>query len=157
MNSAASCTIVCLLCLFTAFLTGTFGILQKQITACMVTGVMYMLAGMYSFMTWTVVHVNSLKINQEHKPKQRNEIPNLTSKETECYCAFGAQLIVKYHALLDFTLWTAVFCCFTLVIMHTKINYMQEDCYELDPVDLVKTLCEARDVTVRLYTSLLRE
>ena len=45
MNSSASCTIVCLLCLFTAFLTGTFGVLQKQITACMVTGVMYMLSG----------------------------------------------------------------------------------------------------------------
>ena len=36
--------------------------------------------------------------------------------------------------------------------MHTKINYMQDDCYELDPVDLTdKSLCEARDVTVRLY------
>ena len=47
MNSAASCTIVSLLCLFTAFVTGSFGLIQKQVTACMVTGVMYMLSGEY--------------------------------------------------------------------------------------------------------------
>ena len=44
--------------------------------------------------------------------------------------------------------FSAVFCCFTLVIMHTKINYMQNDCYELDPVSLHGKLCDARKVTV---------
>ncbi len=45
MNSACSCSIVCLLCLLTALITGLFGIIQKQVSACMVTSTMYMLAG----------------------------------------------------------------------------------------------------------------
>lgn len=45
--------------------------------------------------------------------------------------------------------FAALFCIFTLVIMHTKINYMEQDCYELDPLYLLSgTMCHARDVTV---------
>ena len=42
------------MCLFTAAVTGTFGILQKQYTACMVTGVMYVVAGEYIY---TYIHI----------------------------------------------------------------------------------------------------
>ena len=48
-NSAASCFIVTLLCLFTAVITGAIGLLVKQVSACMVTGVMYIVAGQKYF------------------------------------------------------------------------------------------------------------
>ena len=44
-NSAASCTIVAVLCLATSAVIGVFGIAKKQASACMVTGVLYCIAG----------------------------------------------------------------------------------------------------------------
>ena len=44
-NNATSCTIVALLCLTAAIIMGGLGIWQKQVSACMVTGVMYIVAG----------------------------------------------------------------------------------------------------------------
>ena len=44
-NSAASCFIVSLIDLAAAAAVGTFAIIQKQVSACMVTGVLYCMAG----------------------------------------------------------------------------------------------------------------
>jgi len=44
-NSAISCVIVTLLCLIAAACTGFFGVWKKQVSACMVTGVMYSVSG----------------------------------------------------------------------------------------------------------------
>ena len=44
-NSAASCIIVSILCLLTAAIIGAISIWQKQVSACMVTGVMYVVSG----------------------------------------------------------------------------------------------------------------
>ena len=49
-NSASSCNIVSLMCLFTAAITGTFGVINKQVTAGMVTGVMYVVSGQYIYL-----------------------------------------------------------------------------------------------------------
>ena len=47
-NSAASCFIVSLIDLAAAAGVGTFAIIQKQVSACMVTGVLYCMAGRLS-------------------------------------------------------------------------------------------------------------
>ena len=44
-NSAASCFIVSLIDLAAAAGVGTLAIVQKQVSACMVTGVLYCMAG----------------------------------------------------------------------------------------------------------------
>lgn len=46
-NLSISCALVCLILLAAAGLLGTFGLCQKQISAILITGVMYLLAGMY--------------------------------------------------------------------------------------------------------------
>lgn len=47
-NLSISCSLVCLIILGSAALLGAFGICQRQISAILVTGVMYLLAGMAS-------------------------------------------------------------------------------------------------------------
>jgi uncharacterized membrane protein YjjP (DUF1212 family) len=46
-NSAASCCIVGVLSLATAVITGSFGVWHRQLSACMITGVMYIVAGKF--------------------------------------------------------------------------------------------------------------
>lgn len=50
-NLSISCSLVCLIILGSAALLGAFGICQRQISAILVTGVMYLLAGMTSLAT----------------------------------------------------------------------------------------------------------
>ena len=49
-NSAASCFIVSLIDLAAAAGVGTLAIVQKQVSACMVTGVLYCMAGRWQRM-----------------------------------------------------------------------------------------------------------
>lgn len=44
-NLSISCAMVCVILLASAALLGTFGIMQRQISAVLITGVMYILAG----------------------------------------------------------------------------------------------------------------
>ena len=44
-NSAASCNIVSVMCLFAAAVIGSVGVWRKQVAAFMVTGVMYIVSG----------------------------------------------------------------------------------------------------------------
>lgn len=46
-NLSISCALVCLIVLGSAALVGTFGVCKHQISAVLVTGVMYLLAGMF--------------------------------------------------------------------------------------------------------------
>lgn len=46
-NLSISCALVCLIVLGSAALVGAFGVCKHQISAVLVTGVMYLLAGMY--------------------------------------------------------------------------------------------------------------
>lgn len=55
-NSAASCFIVSLIDLSAAAIVGTFAIIQKQVSACMVTGVLYSMAGLFAVFGLTIFH-----------------------------------------------------------------------------------------------------
>lgn len=44
-NLSISCAMVCVILLASAALLGTFGIIKRQISAVLITGVMYILAG----------------------------------------------------------------------------------------------------------------
>lgn len=46
-NLSISCALVCLIILGCSALVGAFGVLKHQISAVLVTGVMYLLAGTY--------------------------------------------------------------------------------------------------------------
>lgn len=56
-NLSISCALVCLIILGSAALLGAFGVCQRQISAILITGVMYLLAGklfMYVYMFFLV-------------------------------------------------------------------------------------------------------
>jgi len=55
-NLAIACAMVCLILLSAAVLVGLFGILRPQISAVLVTGVIYVLAGTFALFTLTIVH-----------------------------------------------------------------------------------------------------
>jgi uncharacterized membrane protein YjjP (DUF1212 family) len=47
-NLSISCALVCLIILASSALVGVFGVLKHQISAVLVTGVMYLLAGQWA-------------------------------------------------------------------------------------------------------------
>lgn len=55
-NLAIACALVCLILLGAAVLVGLFGVLRPQISAVLVTGVIYMLAALFALFTLTIVH-----------------------------------------------------------------------------------------------------
>ncbi|KAK3579250.1 hypothetical protein CHS0354_033327 [Potamilus streckersoni] len=55
-NSAASCVIVSLINLAVAAIVGTISIVQRQVSACMVTGVLYGTAGLFCAFGLTIFH-----------------------------------------------------------------------------------------------------
>lgn len=48
-NLSISCAMVCVILLASAALLGAFGIIKRQISAVLITGVMYILAGIVIF------------------------------------------------------------------------------------------------------------
>ncbi|XP_060521711.1 uncharacterized protein LOC132699168 isoform X1 [Cylas formicarius] len=64
-NLSISCALVCLIILGSAALVGAFGVFQHQISAVLVTGVMYLLAASFALFTLTIIHFKRLHI----KPK----------------------------------------------------------------------------------------
>lgn len=57
-NLSISCSLVCLIILGSAALVGAFGVCQRQISAILITGVMYLLAGMYWNLYFTMEYSN---------------------------------------------------------------------------------------------------
>lgn len=55
-NSLASCFIVCVIDLFAAIVLGTFAIMKKQVPACMITGVLYSMSGLFATFGLIVFH-----------------------------------------------------------------------------------------------------
>ncbi|XP_053982109.1 uncharacterized protein LOC128887194 [Hylaeus anthracinus] len=55
-NLSISCSLVCLIILSTAVLIGFFGLCRHQISAVLVTGVMYLLAATFALFTLTIIH-----------------------------------------------------------------------------------------------------
>ena len=63
-NLSISCALVCLIILGSAALVGTFGICQRQVSAVLVTGVMYLLAG--NFKSFSKMYYIFKKIFLQH-------------------------------------------------------------------------------------------
>ncbi|XP_046988639.1 uncharacterized protein LOC124594320 [Schistocerca americana] len=55
-NLSISCALVCLIVLGSAALVGAFGVLRHQISAVLITGVMYLLAATFAMFTLTIMH-----------------------------------------------------------------------------------------------------
>ncbi|XP_071568040.1 uncharacterized protein [Temnothorax nylanderi] len=55
-NLSISCSLVCLIILGCAALIGFFGLCRHQISAVLVTGVMYLLAATFALFTLTIIH-----------------------------------------------------------------------------------------------------
>ncbi|XP_039290892.1 uncharacterized protein LOC111054535 isoform X2 [Nilaparvata lugens] len=64
-NLSISCALVCLIILGSSALVGSFGVLKHQISAVLVTGVMYLLAATFALFTLTIIHLK----RQQSKPK----------------------------------------------------------------------------------------
>lgn len=64
-NLSISCALVCLIILGSAALVGAFGVCQHQISAVLVTGVMYLLAASFALFTLTIIHFK----RTNHKPR----------------------------------------------------------------------------------------
>ncbi|XP_032678800.1 uncharacterized protein LOC116847667 isoform X2 [Odontomachus brunneus] len=63
-NLSISCSLVCLIILGCAALIGFFGLCMHQISAVLVTGVMYLLAATFALFTLTIIH---FKRAQDHR------------------------------------------------------------------------------------------
>ncbi|XP_076233950.1 uncharacterized protein LOC143178903 [Calliopsis andreniformis] len=55
-NLSISCSLVCLIILGTAVFIGFFGLCRHQMSAVLVTGVMYLLAATFALFTLTIIH-----------------------------------------------------------------------------------------------------
>ncbi|XP_072931528.1 uncharacterized protein [Epargyreus clarus] len=55
-NLSISCALVCLIVLGSAALVGIFGVCKHQISAVLITGVMYLLAGLFAMFTLMIIH-----------------------------------------------------------------------------------------------------
>ncbi|XP_063710095.1 uncharacterized protein LOC134838483 [Culicoides brevitarsis] len=60
-NLSISCSLVCLIILGSAALVGAFGVCQRQLSAILVTGVMYLLAALFAVFTLTIIHFKRYK------------------------------------------------------------------------------------------------
>ncbi|KAL4708711.1 hypothetical protein ACJJTC_017390 [Scirpophaga incertulas] len=60
-NLSISCALVCLIVLGSAALVGAFGICKHQISAVLVTGVMYLLAGLFAMFTLMIIHCKRIQ------------------------------------------------------------------------------------------------
>ncbi|XP_037025799.1 uncharacterized protein LOC119067125 [Bradysia coprophila] len=56
-NLSISCSLVCMIILGSAALVGAFGVCQRQISAILVTGVMYLLAALFGLFTLMIIYV----------------------------------------------------------------------------------------------------
>lgn len=65
-NLAIACATVCLILLGAAVLVGIFGVFRPQISAVLVTGVIYMLATLFAVFTLAIVHL-------KHKNRKARE------------------------------------------------------------------------------------
>ncbi|XP_049868895.1 uncharacterized protein LOC126368785 [Pectinophora gossypiella] len=60
-NLSISCALVCLIVLGSAALVGAFGVCKHQISAVLITGVMYLLAGLFAMFTLMIIHFKRIQ------------------------------------------------------------------------------------------------
>ncbi|CAH0563468.1 unnamed protein product [Brassicogethes aeneus] len=77
-NLSISCALVCLIILGSAALVGAFGVFQHQISAVLVTGVMYLLAASFALFTLTIIHFKRLH-NRPHVEETDGTVDGVVS------------------------------------------------------------------------------
>ncbi|XP_063235194.1 uncharacterized protein LOC134538102 [Bacillus rossius redtenbacheri] len=82
-NLSISCALVCLIVLGSAALVGAFGVFTHQISAVLVTGVMYLLAATFALFTLTILHF------KRHQVKSRPE-----GRPLQCDASSAAAMLV---------------------------------------------------------------
>ncbi|KAJ2937883.1 hypothetical protein O0L34_g18706 [Tuta absoluta] len=65
-NLSISCALVCLIVLGSAALVGAFGVCKHQISAVLITGVMYLLAGLFAMFTLMIIHFKRIQRRGSH-------------------------------------------------------------------------------------------
>ncbi|XP_055612067.1 uncharacterized protein LOC129758563 isoform X1 [Uranotaenia lowii] len=124
-NLSISCSLVCLIILGSAALVGAFGVCQRQISAVLVTGVMYLLAALFALFTLMIIH---FKRQQGRPPTETDftvSIDGVVASKSDLMYAqplLDARIIVTAWSL-DLGWGGVVLCAFTsfLWILLSKI------------------------------------
>ncbi|XP_069685949.1 uncharacterized protein [Periplaneta americana] len=96
-NLSISCALVCLIILGSSALVGAFGVLKHQISAVLVTGVMYLLAATFAMFTLTIIHFKRQQVKQK---------PEKTA--ADCLLAGGVAMLIDgiFTARVFTTSWS---------------------------------------------------
>lgn len=122
-NSAASCFIVSLIDLSAAVAVGTFAIIQKQVSACMVTGVLYCMAGLFSVFGLTIFHTKMYYETYQCYSFDREKLPGLAcdARQVEIGWAIPMLWVGVVMCVIAFGLWIFVTRAFRVIKSKTMI------------------------------------
>ena len=88
-NLAIACAMVCLILLSAAILVGLFGIMRPQVSAVLVTGVIYVLAAVFALFTLTIVHL-------KHKNRKMYELLDIWTRLIDKNEEFQQARVILY-------------------------------------------------------------
>ncbi|KAL3877094.1 hypothetical protein ACJMK2_034849 [Sinanodonta woodiana] len=119
-NSASSCIIVSLINLAAAAILGTFSIVQRQVSACMVTGVLYGMAGLFCAFGLTIFHTKIYYEKYQCFSFSVEKLPSpvCDARVVEVGWAISIAWAAIVVCIIGFTLW--VFATRTLRIIISK-------------------------------------
>lgn len=122
-NSAASCFIVGLIDLAAAAIVGTFAILQKQVSACMVTGVLYCTAGLFSVFGLTIFHTKIYYEKYQCYIFDEEQLPSAAceARQVDLGWAIPLAWVGVIVCVFAFALWIFVARAFRLIKSKTMI------------------------------------
>ncbi|KAL4240470.1 hypothetical protein ACF0H5_001262 [Mactra antiquata] len=122
-NSAASCFIVSLIDLAAAAVVGTLAIIQKQVSACMVTGVLYCMAGLFSVFGLTIFHTKMYYEKYQCYSFMRLQLPPAAceARSVNILWAIPLAWVGVIICVLAFGLWIFVTRAFRLIKSKTMI------------------------------------
>ncbi|RZF34605.1 hypothetical protein LSTR_LSTR008630 [Laodelphax striatellus] len=83
-NLSISCALVCLIILGSSALVGSFGVLKHQISAVLVTGVMYLLAATFALFTLTIIHLKRQQTKSKSSPSSGGGAVSPGAASIEC-------------------------------------------------------------------------
>ncbi len=128
-NLAIACAMVCLILLGSAIFVGLFGIFRIQISAVLVTGVIYVLAALFAIFTLAIVHVKHRNRADEYEPLDvwTRLIPDLEKSDD-----FRTARLVTLGFSLQLA-WAGVGVCVLASIMWISVSKMMR----INPISLV--------------------
>lgn len=128
-NLGIACAMVCLILLGSAILVGLFGIFRIQISAVLVTGVIYVLAALFAIFTLAIVHVKHRNRADDYEPLDvwTKLIPDLEKSED-----FRKARNVSLGWSLQLA-WAGVGVCVLASVMWMSVSKMMR----YNPISLV--------------------